>query len=436
MQPDPIARLTQACNPSEELDPTDPRFVDFTEARGENVIDVVERKIRRAGEKCEHLLFAGHIGIGKSSLLKRLKANLEREDPKKKRFLVVWIDTTKQLDPNDLDFPDLLVLVAAEVQRTMKNSHAKGFSEFSIRMKSLWDSFKSLMGSEVQLKEAEVDVPFGSLTLEFKNRPTSRQKLREGVERLSTELLGALNELLADANTVLRQDEQHGGLVLIVDGLEKISLRQLSDGVSTHDRLFIQRSPQLASIAASTIYTVPISLYYSERAQILEQAFGEFSMPVPMIKVRPSRDADVTPESIGMQKLWELLDLRCQYAGVKFAEAFKDDETWQKLCEMSGGHPRHLLMLVNSAASQIDELPISIREVNKAVQTYANSLLRQIPDASWPLLRKFGQPQSDIPRDGDHQALLYYLYVLEYQNGRQWYEVNPVIRTLNRFGNG
>lgn len=176
---------------------------------------------------------------------------------------------------------------------------------------------KALMGSEIQAKEAEVDVPFGSLTLEFKNRPTSRQKLRESVERLSTELLGALNELLTDANTVLRRDPRHGGLVLIVDGLEKVSLRQLGDGVSTHDRLFIQRSPQLASIAANTIYTVPISLYYSERAVILEQAFGEFSLPVPMIKVRPSLDREVTPDSIGMQKLWELLNLRCRFADVK-----------------------------------------------------------------------------------------------------------------------
>ncbi len=32
--------------------------------------------------------------------------------------------------------------------------------------------------------------------------------------------------------------------------------------------------------------------------------------------------------------------------------------------------------------------------------------------------------------------MLYFLHVFEYQNGRPWYEVNPVIRTLERFQRG
>jgi hypothetical protein len=429
---DPITRLVRQCDPNEALSPTDARFVDFADARGEDVVRVIERQLRRAGETPERLLFAGHLGIGKSSLLKRLQAQLETVTDSSGKFTVVWIDTTKQLDPNDLDFPDLLVLIAAETQRRLKEKKVPGFTEPSIRLKSLWDACKEMIGSTVRLTEAEIDVPFGSLTLELRNQPTARMKLREQIEKLSTELLFALNELLHDANAALR-NKGGAGLVLIVDGLEKMSRREIAPGLNTHDRLFIHRSAQLASLDANVVYTVPISLYYSPQCTVLEQAFGEFNKPVPMIKVRPSHSEAVTPESIGMQRLWEMLELRCKAAGVRSGDVFRDAKVWQYLCEMSGGHPRHLLMLLRTAANQLDALPITLAAAKQAVRTYANSLLREIPDDFWPKLREFNAPREDIPRDDTHQKMLYFLHVFEYQNGRPWYEVNPVIRTLERF---
>jgi hypothetical protein len=429
---DPITRLVQQCDPNEALLPADPRFVDFSAARGTHVLEIIERQLRRAGSKPERLLFAGHLGIGKSSLLKRLQAQLEGEEHASGKFVVVWVDTTKQLDPNDLDFPDLLVLLAAETQRRLKAAEVPGFTEPSVRLKSLWESCKGVLGSKVRLSEAEIDVPFGSLTLEIRNQPSARSALREAIENLATELTSAFNQLLQDANEAVRR-QGGAGLVLIVDGLEKMSRRETPDGVNTHDRLFINRSTQLASIETNIIYTVPISLYYSPQCTVLEQAFGEFNAPVPMIKVRPGRTEEVSQKSIGMQCLWEMLSLRCKASDVEFTDVFPDDTVWPYLCEMSGGHPRHLLMLLRAAANQLDELPITKKAAEQAVRTYANSLLREIPDEFWDQLRNFDTPQEDILRDDVHQKMLYFLHVFEYQNGRPWYEVNPVIRTLERY---
>jgi hypothetical protein len=62
------------------------------------------------------------------------------------------------------------------------------------------------------------------------------------------------------------QSKDNAGLVIIVDGLEKMSLRTIGDKITTHDRLFINRSSQLASLSANIVFTVPISLYYSPQS--------------------------------------------------------------------------------------------------------------------------------------------------------------------------
>ncbi len=48
----------------------------------------------------------------------------------------------------------------------------------------------------------------------------------------------------------------------------------------------------------------------------------------------------------------------------------------------------------------------------------------------------FAAPCDDIPKDPAHQEMLYLLHIFEYMNGRPWYEVNPVFRTLPTYGAG
>ncbi len=114
-------------------------------------------------------------------------------------------------------------------------------------------------------------------------------------------------------------------------------------------------------------------------------------------------------------------------------EAFDDLSTLEHLCEMSGGHPRHLLMFLQAACNELDDLPITRKAAEKAVKRYAQSLTREVPDDAWPALRPFDTPQRDIPKDELHQQMLFLLYVFEYMNGEMWYEVNPVLRTVPRF---
>lgn len=134
-----------------------------------------------------------------------------------------------------------------------------------------------------------------------------------------------------------------------------------------------------------------------------------------------------------MAKMREMVEKRCSYAKTSVAEAFDDADTLNYLCKMSGGHPRHLMMFLQAACNELDDLPIARKAAEKAVRKYGNALLREVPDAAWNVLPKFDEPQRDIPKDDLHQQMLFLLFVFEYMNGELWYEVNPALRTLERF---
>jgi hypothetical protein len=135
-----------------------------------------------------------------------------------------------------------------------------------------------------------------------------------------------------------------------------------------------------------------------------------------------------------MRKMSEMVEARCSYAGLRTDEVFDQPHTGQFLCEMTGGHPRHLMMFLQTAANSVDELPITREAAEKAVDNYALSLLREVPDKFWPILKEFSKPQDDIPKDENHLEMLFLLHIFEYMNSNPWYEVNPVIRTLKKFG--
>lgn len=126
----PITRFYQVCEPSEPVPPNDDRWVNFDAVRGEdNVVALYARSICRSNpNRPDFKLFAGHRGVGKTSELLRLKAILEKPEGDRQGFIVVFCDVSDSLDVNDLDFPDLLVCIASELQKQLSTLTLPGFN--------------------------------------------------------------------------------------------------------------------------------------------------------------------------------------------------------------------------------------------------------------------------------------------------------------------
>lgn len=434
MSPAPITRIYRSCNPVEAISPEDPRWVDLDEARGEfSAVRQLCRSLRMADPQASDVRFlAGHIGVGKTSALRQLAGELRRAGGGESAFLVIEGNVGDALDTNDLDFTDLLVFIADRVMSALRFGRVPGFDPSTTFLRNVWDSIVGFLKSDVQFS-GDLDTPWGGLAMELRNRPGSRARLREAVERHQSALIYALNDLLDAARVAVLQMGK-AGMVLLIDGLDRLSRLPISGDspVNPQERLFIDRAEQLASLRVMAVYTVPISLVYTPRFTQAQLRLAEFPPLLSMVALHNYGET-ATANHPGMHALEQIIAARCRHAQVAFDDLFDSVQTRQHLCSMSGGHPRHLMMLIQSACDAADTLPLTRTHVDRAVRNYTNSLLRSIPDEAWPRLKAFDNAQRDLPKDELHLNALFSAWVFEYMNGQPWYEINPVLRTLDRY---
>jgi len=425
-------RLYRECDPDLYFGPDDPRWVNTDEGRGGHYAERIVKGISRSRpDQPDTKFLAGHIGIGKSTELKRIQKSLEALG-----FTVLFLDVVEKLDPNDLDFPDLLSLIAAALQEP-GTRQALTLDGVSGVISELADRVWTFLNTEITIPKAEVGVKvtgidFGKVTAEFKKNASRRGMLRNAVNSITTSLLDAINYDLARAQVGLTNAGRKGA-VLIIDGLEKVR-RGITGptGRTPYERLFVDNASQLKSLKAHTVYTLPIDIVYSPAADLLNAGAGEFIQPLPMICLRGPNKSDVDDAGVGMRLMLDMLGKRCAAAGVDRDAAFAEGVP-EYLCRMTGGHPRHLMAFVRAACDFVDDLPVTMEAARSAVQQYANSLFRSLPDVPNYLgkLKHFNTPQNKLELRFDvYRGMLRNLHVYEYMNAQPYYEANPVFRLL------
>ncbi|MEM8804458.1 MAG: ATP-binding protein [Cyanobacteria bacterium P01_G01_bin.38] len=421
-----VSKFFKACNPSKTLmvgRPEDRQYyIDFSPVRDSNIIHQLERTITLSEDEPNCQLFTGHIGSGKSTELLRLKTDLEQKD-----FYVVYFESNKALDIGDVDISDILLAIALHVTKSLEEAQlhpylggfADLFAELAKKIPSLDLGF-----------EAELSVIIGKITAKTKDSPELRKSLRQYLEPRTNNLLDAMNrELLEPTQKRLKQQGKKG-LVVIIDNLDRIDNRPTASGRSQTEYLFIDRGDQLQQLKCHLVYTVPLSLIFSNNFGQLTNRFGIQPLLLPMVPVK-SRKGDENKEGIA---LLQQMVLARAFPGLnslqrieQATEVFDSLETLKRLCCISGGHVRNLLVLLYSCLQQIDP-PISRNCLEAVIKRYRGDLELSVSDEQWQLLRHISQEKM-ISEEPEYQALLRSLFVFEYRDKRddRWFDINPAL---------
>ncbi|MCL2933130.1 MAG: ATP-binding protein [Trichodesmium sp. MAG_R03] len=434
-----LIKFYKACNPSKTLivgNPEDQQYyIDFASVRGSDIIRELERTITLlSGNQPTCQLFTGHIGCGKSTELFRLKNQLE-----KRGYHVVYFESSEDLDMGDVDISDILLAIARQVSESMEQAKIKVKPGY---FQKLFTEVSELLQTPIELStEAELSIGIAKITAKTKDSPKLRSQLRQYLEPRTSTILESINqELLEHANIELKRREKKG-LVVIVDNLDRVDNSPKSWGRTQPEYLFVDRGEQLKKLKCHVVYTIPLTLMFSNDYGRLSSRFGVKPKILPMVPVQiRSRKPTMAPNDyeIGMGLLREMVLTRAfpETQSLERLELipalFDTPETLDRLCRVSGGHMRRLLMLLYSCLQQEDP-PFSCECLENVIQEYRDDLIRAITADEWELLFKVVQNQR-VTGEEECQTLLRSMFVFEYRDrDGHWFGINPLLAETQKY---
>ena len=439
----PIARTTAQAYvsviPDEALPSGDDRYVQLDAVRGKrnmarllaNRLSDYEQAIKAGSPRAyARSLITGHRGCGKTTELYRLQDLLVAEN-----FAVVYFDASREFDLQKqvVSWWNILLEMVLQVDEQLSQAPyhiqvpdplreeavewlAKVITKKTVRsemMSSLTTDF-SIGGVLPFFAKAKAAIK--SL---LQDSSSLVKEIESEAERRPTVLRKAVEEVVAYANAQLVAKGRHG-LVVVVDGLEKIPLRSLVDGSTTHGALFIHNGNYLQSPPCHLIYTLPLGLLTQEK---ITEVFPERPHVMPMIHVRHASGEE---DGLALHAMEDIIERRV------LPELFAPGVV-KSLALASGGHMRDFLFLVREAAGEASgSATITHDHADRAIAGLTDLYNRTIRQEFISPLHYVAQ-HGELPVEKHDGELVNLLLVLEYVNDRRWSALHPCVAQAGRY---
>ena len=435
--PDDLWKVNHSLQLNEPLDGSkDPRWVDTEEARGEYSLRPLYRALGIEGADGKsplqlrnppvrgYYLFCGHRGCGKSTELRRIRNDLHAADV----YYVAFADASRELDPNNLRYQDVLLHLAATLTRRLEDD---GISIDPVHLERLQSWFDQRVQEQSEIEELTSHVKTGAqvaaglpylgkllaeISTAFKTNATHKETLRRTLKNYFSDFAEAFNHLISAAEDALSEAGRGSRILFMLDGTDRLTEEDAH-------AFFITDVHQLQQVNALFVYCAPIHLIYE--AASIEQNFDDV-FRLPMIKIE---NADGSTHETGRRAMHELLFRRA--AANLFDEGVAD-----YLIDHSGGHARGLLRLLQQTFQYAEHDRFDDAAARRAVAETASMFRRILEPDDYRLLVEIDstdwaveQPASTVRT----RRLLYNLALLEY-NDHYW-RSHPTIRATAAYRN-
>jgi hypothetical protein len=355
--------------------------------------------------------------------------HLEREN-----FHVVYFESHIDLEMSDVDVSDILLAILHRVSESLERSNIDLRPTY---FQTLFEEVQSIFSNPIRISEVKLSLGIAEITAQTQASPQARSNLRRHLEPRMSRILKEINsEVLRPAIRKLKERGK-AGLVVIVDSLDRIDNVTKPWGSLQHEYLFIERGAQLKSLDCHLVYTMPLSLRFSNEYFALSQ---RFSVPkiLPMVKLKLRNGQD---HKQGMEKLRSMVLARAfpyireEDRHQNTLDVFEDHETLDHLCRVSGGHVRNLLRLLNTSIQKEMKLPITRRTLDAVVVEQRSERSLAIEPKEWDLLKKVVKSKRVAGND-EYNVLLRSMFVYEYRDDSGiWFDINPILSDAEELRN-
>ena len=419
-----IRQFYRATNPNKTLNIKEEEdrqyYVDFSEVRGEEIVRKLKRPIIFPDpNEPTCTLFTGHIGCGKSTELLCLKADLEKDN-----FIVIYFESNQDLEVTDVDIADILLVIAKQI--------SQGLEEYNIRFFSR--GFKKLLQKlggifNIEIEGVTLLTVIAEIAIKAKEDSSLRQQMNQYLGPKKKELINLINTELIEPAIAEIKERGKQGLVIIVDSLDLVDNTIKEFGRPQQEYIFIDQGDYLKKLNCHLVYTIPLGLLFSNSYGTLTQRFKDPKV-LPMVKTQ-LRDGSIYEP--GIEKLKEMVlkrvfpELSNEERQGNIGHVFQSEESLTKLCLMSGGHVRDLLILLNEWIAEDMQFPLTDISLEQVIKSRRNAITRCISEEEERMLEQVKVTQRVSDEEG-YQKLIRSRFVFEYLDEEgSWYDVNPII---------
>jgi len=427
-----LRQFIKACDPLLPLNPGDSAYVELDQgvpvrgSGGAACIDALQATVdlsEPTEATCQ--LFSGFSGSGKTTELRRLKVRFEED--RTTATHVTFVNADEYIDPyTPITITDVLRVLAHALDQAAAEQEAAATGEPVDPSKGyVRRFFDFLTQTDVALKNVGFDTYGAKLMLELKENPAFRERAEKALSLRFQQFASEAREVMDAAVVRLRKATGAQRVVLIVDGLEKLSTIREEDRIKVEasvETVFVQQASWLRP-PCHAIFTFPLWLRF--RAP-LGGMYDREPQVLPMVKIA-EHDAARTDFRPGVDKLVELVARR-----IAVDEVFADRAQVEALVRASGGYPKDLLRLVREVLYTSKAFPVTATDVQRVVDRLAEAYAQTVRGPAFGILTEIAEthaiPSGDSAVVAAFGRLLEQWLVLAYRNGGEWYDVHPLVR--------
>ncbi|MEH1852820.1 ATP-binding protein [Nostoc sp.] len=386
---------------------------------GGEVIEELEQLVEDSPTGDGKIIFTGHRGCGKSTLLAEFSRQFHD------RYFVVLFSISDTIEMSDVNHINILFAIAVNL---MYEAEARQVEIPQSTKDALYKWFATRTKTEELNLEAESSVGFDLLKListKLKADAAVRYEIKQEFERKITDLVARINEIAALVRLASKKD-----VLVIIDDLDKLELGRVND-------IYRDNIKALCLPNFRIIYTIPIAVLRDKFLRpLIETETNDQIVVMPVLKLfekGKSRQA-------GSQPRPEAQDVLCEILNKRIADDLIEIPAAEKIVLNSGGVLRELIRIANECCRIClrlirhkpgEAVIIDDDILDKAINSIRNDFAVPLGKLDYEILRiTYENFIPDDPKDPEFLDLLHGLYVLEYRNRQNWYDVHPIVVEL------